>query len=130
MSAKYPVLRTAVHSSGSENTVAKFSQPTKVGAVTRFVCCTLITAARTIGNQENTPNTTTRGSRKSRVLKPPRRTHVSIDDLRSAPVDDRLDVAVGLAEQLVDVRARVAQHGLDDGVEHRVHLLGLRRRLA
>src|SRR3954454_5409341 len=98
MSAKYPVLRTAVHSSGSANTVAKFFQPTKVGAVTRFVCCTLITAARTIGNHENTPNTTTRGSRKSRVLRPPRRTHVSIDDLRSAAGDDRLDVHVGLAE--------------------------------
>src|SRR5262245_29139165 len=117
MSAKNAVLRTAVPSSGSANTVSKFSQPTKTGAVTRLVCCTLITAARTIGNHENTPKTTTRGSRNSSVLRPPRRTHVSTGT-RSAAVEDRLDVGVGLGEQGVDVGGRVAEHRLHHRVEH------------
>ena len=44
---------------------------------TRFVCCNDITTVRTIGYHENAPKTSSSGSRKSSVDRPPSRTHVS-----------------------------------------------------
>ena len=63
--ANQTVLATAVPNCGSARTRPKLSRPTKVGAETRFVSCTLITNARRIGNQANSPNTTSSGSRNS-----------------------------------------------------------------
>ncbi len=53
--ANQAVFATALPNNGSASTAAKFSRPTKVGVETRFVSWTLMTTARTIGNQEKTP---------------------------------------------------------------------------
>src|SRR5947208_10716731 len=76
-SAKYAVFLTAIGSSGSWITARKLSSPTHVGAATRFVCCNDITTDLTIGYQENAPNTSSSGSRKTSVERPPPRTHVN-----------------------------------------------------
>ena len=57
---------------GSASTRRKLSRPTQVGSDTRFVSWKLITTARTIGNQANTPNTTRNGSRNASVPSPSR----------------------------------------------------------
>ena len=65
--ANQAVLRTAMPNCGSARTRAKFSRPTNVGSDTKFVSCTLITNARRIGNQANSPKMTRNGSRKTNV---------------------------------------------------------------
>src|ERR1035437_3917485 len=68
--AKNAVLETGLPNNGSARTLAKLSTPTDVGADTRFVSWTLMTNDRSIGYQENTPKTSSKGSRKASVLSP------------------------------------------------------------
>ena len=77
-SAKYAVfLHGDRQAAGRATTRSKFWNPTHVAGCTRFVCCSDMITVRTIGYHENAPKTNSSGSRKSSVVRPPPRTHVS-----------------------------------------------------
>ncbi len=64
------VFQTAVPSSGSASTRAKFAGPTQL-LVMKLVCCRLSTSERRIGHQEKNPKHTSIGAKKTSVLRPP-----------------------------------------------------------
>ena len=72
------VFLTAIGSSGSCSTSRKLCEPDPASrGCTRFVCCSDMITVRTIGYHENAPKTRSIGSRKSSVVSPPPRTHVT-----------------------------------------------------